>query len=350
MSRLARWVPWIGLAVAAQRGVAQHPAVTEQVSGTRMLLQAVDAVDPSTAWTSGSGGTVLRTVDGGTTWQARPVPGASRLQFRGLFAASRDEAWIMSAGNGPDSRIYHTADGGATWQQQFVSTDSAAFFDCIKFFDRRHGVAFSDASHGRTNILRTDDGGAHWALLPASDVPAPLEGEGAFASSNGCIAMLDKSHALIGASEPGARVFASGDAGRHWSLLAASTPLVHATDAGFTGLSFRDRRHGMAVAATINSAMAHDTSPNAVAVTSDGGATWVVRARPAPPGALSGVAEVPRVDGRTAVIASYGGLFVTRDDGATWDAATTYGYWAVAATGRRAWAVGPGGRITRLDF
>jgi hypothetical protein len=50
------------------------------------------------------------------------------------------------------------------------------------------------------------------------------------------------------------------------------------------------------------------------------------------------------------VVAGYGGLFVTDDNGQTWDVATTNGYWAVRAAGKRAWAVGTGGRITRLDF
>ncbi len=329
---------------------AQAPVVSEQQSGTRSLLQAVHAVDPTTVWASGTGGTVLRTIDGGSIWQRRTVPGAERLEFRGVFATSATEAWILSAGNDSGSRIYHTIDGGITWQRQFVNTDSAAFFDCIAFFDRKHGVAFSDASHGRTNILATSNGGATWALRPADAVPAALPHEGAFASSNGCIAILDRRHALIGASEPGARIFATADAGRTWTLRAATTPFVHDSQAGITGLSFRDSRHGIGVAATINSAMTHDTSRNAVAVTADAGATWQLRARPARPGALSGVTVVPRVGAGTAVIASYGGLFVTHDEGTTWTAATANAYWAATAAGRRVWAVGPGGRITRLDF
>ncbi len=339
-------VMFAGLSMAR----AQAPVVREQPSGTRALLQAVHAVDASTVWASGTGGTVLRTTDGGATWQRRAVPGGERLEFRGVFATSAKEAWILSAGSGGDSRIYHTADGGTTWQQQFVNADSAAFYDCIAFFDRQHGVAFSDASHGRTNILSTADGGATWVLRPADAVPAPLPKEGAFASSNGCIAILDHSHALIGASEPGARIFSTADGGRTWTLRAATTPFVHDSQAGITGLSFRDHQHGIGVAATINSTMAHDTSPAAVAVTADAGITWQLRSRPARAGALSGVTEVPRAGAGTAVTASYGGLFVTRDDGNSWVEATPNAYWAAAAAGRRVWAVGPGGRITRLDF
>jgi hypothetical protein len=62
------------------------------------------------------------------------------------------------------------------------------------------------------------------------------------------------------------------------------------------------------------------------------------------------VALVPAVNAGTAVIAAYGGLFVTGDGGDTWTAVEAGGYWAVRAAGRRAWAVGTNGRITRIDF
>src|SRR4029077_9002080 len=42
---------------------------TAQVSNTSALLIAVSAVTDSVAWVSGSGGTWLRTSDGGITWQ-----------------------------------------------------------------------------------------------------------------------------------------------------------------------------------------------------------------------------------------------------------------------------------------
>jgi photosystem II stability/assembly factor-like uncharacterized protein len=38
-------------------------------------------------------------------------------------------------------------------------------------------------------VLYTADGGETWARLPAEGVPPAAEGEGAFAASNGCIAI-----------------------------------------------------------------------------------------------------------------------------------------------------------------
>ncbi len=329
---------------------AQQPQVTEQQSGVTTLLQAVSAVNMNTVWAGGAGGVVLRTTNGGDTWERRTIPGADRLEFRGIHAISASEAWAMSAGNGAQSRIFHTADGGASWTAQFINPDSTAFYDCITFFDAMHGVAYSDASQGRTIILRTVDGGDHWNVLPATAVPAPLKGEGGFASSNSCAISVDASHGWIAASEPGARVFRTSDAGATWTIAAAATPFVHDSQAGITGLSFRDRRHGIGVAARVNAQMMRDTASAAVATTDDGGVTWMLRQRPPAPGSLSGVALIPGVSPMTAAIASYGGLFITRDGGDSWTSVSTHGYWAVRAAGKRAWGVGPGGRITRVEF
>ena len=256
----------------------------------------------------------------------------------------------MSSGNGADSRIYHTTDGGSTWTLQFTNSDSAAFYDCIGFFDAKHGVAYSDASGPHSNILRTTDGGAHWVLLAPGSVPDALAKEGAFASSNSCVVTANARTGWIAASEPQARVFRSDDAGASWRVVSSESPLVHGANSGITALSFRDTEHGLATAAVIDNAMVRDTTPHAVAVTSDGGATWTLTHRPDRPGALSGAALVPAAGDGVALIASYSGVFVTTDLGNTWSALDNGRYWAVRAAGRRAWVVGMSGRITRIDF
>lgn len=336
--------------LAVAPATAQQVSVTEQVSGVRATLQAVSVVDPNIVWVSGTAGTVLRTRNGGAVWEHLPVPGAERLEFRGIHAVSADEAWALSIGNGPASRIFHTGDGGGSWTEQFRNTDSTAFYDCITFFDARHGIAYSDASQDRTVILRTEDGGAHWDLLPASAVPAPLKGEGGFASSNGCAISVDSKNGWIAASIPGARVFRTKDAGKTW-MVAGAVPIVHDSEAGLTALSFRDSLHGMGVGAVIGrGVMTQDTVAESVAITDDGGVTWRLMRRPPLPGALSGVALVPTVSDLAAVIASYGGVFVSLDRGASWTTSATGYYWAVRASGRFAWAVGRAGKITRLEF
>jgi photosystem II stability/assembly factor-like uncharacterized protein len=50
----------------------------------------------------------------GKHWQAGVVEGAELLQFRDVHGVSAQEAYLLSAGVGEDSRIYKTVDGGTT--------------------------------------------------------------------------------------------------------------------------------------------------------------------------------------------------------------------------------------------
>lgn len=328
--------------------MARAQQVLEQPSGTTALLQAVSAVSERVAWVGGHRATVLRTTDGGQTWVRRLVTGAdSTLEFRDIHAFDEKLAWVLAAGPGAKSRIFRTTDGGGSWTPQFVNADSAAFYDCLTFFDRKRGVAFSDAAGGRTLVLRTDDAGAHWTLLDAASVPAPLDGEGAFAASGGCVTSTGSRHGWIATGSPAARLFSTEDAGKHW--VASATPFVQGDGAGMTAVSFRDRKHGIGVAARV-SMMPRDTAAAAVAVTRDGGRSWTLRNRPDAAGSLFGVTFVSKAGNATAVAAALSGLWLTRDNAATWNRAATGAYWSVGAAGRRAWGVGPNGRITRVDL
>ncbi|MFN3380513.1 MAG: WD40/YVTN/BNR-like repeat-containing protein, partial [Runella zeae] len=52
-----------------------------QSSGTVSSFRAISAVNDKVVWASGSQGTVLRTTDGGTTWNVIRVNGAEKLDF-----------------------------------------------------------------------------------------------------------------------------------------------------------------------------------------------------------------------------------------------------------------------------
>src|SRR5208282_371057 len=83
------------LAVSAV-AAAQSPAPTSlaplhwqlQDSGATASLRGIDSVDGKVAWASGTGGTVLRTTDGGAHWMKCAVPDGDKdgatLDFRGV--------------------------------------------------------------------------------------------------------------------------------------------------------------------------------------------------------------------------------------------------------------------------
>lgn len=324
---------------------AAAPVLEEQVSGVTTVLQAVSAVSDDVAWVSGHGAAVLRTTDGGATWERLRVPGADSLEFRDVEAFGADMAYLLAAGPGARSRIYKTSDGGRTWTQQFVNPEPRAFYDCLAFFSRDRGVVVSDAVDGRLLVRITADGGAHWDLVPPEGVPPAHDGEGAFAASGTCLVSLGARLAWIATgSTAEARVYRSTDAGRHWAV--AAVPVASGDAAGPTSVAFRDATHGVALGGRI--AVATDTA-NQVAVTADGGATWARAGRPPFEGAVFGSAYVPGARPAALVAAGPGGLALSRDDGATWTGVSTNAYWAVGfASPRAGWAVGPGGRITRI--
>ena len=174
------------------------PAFAQSAPQTRYSrttedLRGVSAVSQKIAWASGTHGTYLRTTDG-RIWIPEQVPGAEALDFRAVTAFSADEAFLMSAGPGDQSRIYHTTDAGRHWSLQFTNNNPKGFFDSMVFWDRTHGIVLGDpipddAGTLKFELLITNDGQT-WTPLPSPQLPPALEGEGAFAASNSSLAIL----------------------------------------------------------------------------------------------------------------------------------------------------------------
>lgn len=336
----------VGTPIAAV-GAQSAPRITELPTAATALLQAVHAVNPFVVWASGHKGMVVRSRDGGRSWERIEAPGGDSLEFRDVHAVSADTAWILSAGSGAKSRIYRTTNGGATWRLQFLNPDSAAFYDCLSFGSSTTGIAYGDASQERTNLLRTDDAGRNWRLLAPSAVPKPLPGEGAFAASGLCVVHGDANTVFVGTGSPGSRLFRSRDAGRTWTV--ENTPFSRGIAAGLSGMSFATAQRGIVVAGDMNR-LRTDSSSSVVGITTDGGRTWTMRPRPPRPGALAGVTWVPGAGPGVAVLVGFGGAFYTLDEGRSWLPITTEVTTGVSAVGRQVWIGGAAGKLWRVDF
>ena len=112
---------------------APVPRWEAQASGVTARLRGISAASDKVVWASGANSTVLRTADGGATWEKLTVPDAQRLDFRDIDAVSETSAYALSIGAGAASRIYKTTDAGAHWQLQFTNDDPKAFFDAMAF-------------------------------------------------------------------------------------------------------------------------------------------------------------------------------------------------------------------------
>ncbi len=251
-----------------------------QETGVTARLRGLSPVSRDVAWASGSGGTVLRTVDGGRTWQNVSPPDTAALQFRDIEAFDARRAVALSIGEGTDSRVYRTEDGGRTWTETFRNDEPRAFYDCMAFFDRRHGLAMSDPVDGRFRILATEDGGRSWRVLPSGGMPPALPGEAGFAASGQCLVTAGPRDVwLASGGAERARVFHSRDRGRTWTV--ADTPIPAGDPArGVFGLAFRDRHRGIAVGGDYRP---EQQSPSAGAVSGDGGGPPRGGAPPPPP-------------------------------------------------------------------
>jgi len=254
-------------------------------TGTNAQLRGLSAVSRQVAWASGARGTVLRTIDGGRSWQQVGPPDAATLDFRDIEAFDARTAVALSIGEGEDSRIYRTTDGGRIWTESFRNTDPAAFYNCVAFFDPRHGLATGDPVAGRFNVLSTSDGGRSWTHLPG---PAALAGEYQFSASGQCVSVAGGRDAWLATGGSSvARVLHSADRGRTWT--ASETPLASSESAGVFATAFRTPHTGIAIGGDF---AAPTNGANALALTRDGGRTWREPAT-APAGYRSGVTYHP---------------------------------------------------------
>lgn len=316
----------------------------DQVSGTTQRLQAVSAVNLKVVWASGTGGTFAVTDDGGLSWRSGVVAGGDSLEFRDVQAIDSKTAYLLSSGNGPQSRIYKTVDGGRNWQIQFINRDPSAFYDCFAFWDARSGIVWSDAAGGRFPYLITVDGGANWDLR---HVDGATEGEGAFAASGTCVITRGSKEVFVatGAGKE-ARIFSSPDRGTTWRSV--TTPIVQGTNTtGHTSIGFRNSRFGIAVGGDVGD---NEGWTDNVILTTDGGQVWTKGGRPGFSGPVFAAVYVPGAQG-TVVAVGPKGVSWSPNDGVSWQPVDTLSYWSAAFVGRSAgWLVGPGGRITKVSF
>ncbi len=139
------------------------------------------------------GATLVRTDDGGKTWndvQTFRRPLNSNLR---LLDAVDDQTWFVLADTfahmSPESVavLLRTDDGGQTWSQ---STQSDWVLGYFRFTDALRGFAwgFNPNGSGNPEFLRTSDGGATWA---------PVEGlEPSIAYSDFKIQWLDQNRGM----------------------------------------------------------------------------------------------------------------------------------------------------------
>jgi len=243
----------------------------------------------------GERGQILRSDDRGRTWVQSPVPASADLTA--VTFADAKHGWAV----GHVETILRTADGGDSWELvHFDPANPQPLLD-VCFTDSAHGVAVG--AYGVVYV--TDDGGGIWSQVPFE--PDPLPGAAKVEPDEDEVdAALDlgfEFHLNAIARGPGARLyigaeagrlFRSDDGGRHWRELPSPY------DGSFHGV----------LPLGGDALLAYGLRGNLFR-SDDGGSTWTA----IPTGTTALLDAGARIDADTVVIAGMAGVVLVSRDG-----------------------------------
>lgn len=193
--RIARMGALLLLAAGAACSARQlagvgKPAAPEVRGGLKVLsavprhkvgvydLQSVALVGDEEAWAVGYDGEHTRRAyhskDGGATWEAVDIPGNGSTLTSLSFPDAR-HGWAVGGGG----LVVRTADGGASWE--LLKPPTKSDLEAVHFIDPRVGFVggksalldrATDEVTGFTEILCTEDGGGSWRRCYRQDEPS----------------------------------------------------------------------------------------------------------------------------------------------------------------------------------
>jgi photosystem II stability/assembly factor-like uncharacterized protein len=338
-----------------------------QDSGTTAGLRGIDSVDGTVAWASGTGGTVLKTTDGGAHWQKCAIPDAAKdgatLDFRGVQAWDATTAIVMASGPGEKSRLYKTRNGCHSWNLILKNRDKDGFWDAI--FRNGDDLWLLGDPVGGLFWLSTYDG-YHWTRQKNSGLKADRLKEGAFAASNSALLVLGGEYVSVATGgQAGAmvrrktQIMKCFDActeedlnldGRKDQWATDEVPLAGRSESsGAFGISGRaDLRflplpqfHFSLVTVGGDYAKPNESTGTA-AWSADGGQHWTASTTP-PHGYRSAVQWSEAL--KLWITVGTNGSDISRDDGKTWQPLDDGNWNALSLP----FAVGPNGRIAQLN-
>lgn len=184
-------------------------------------IRGLSVVNDKTAWISGSNGYIAITHNAGKTWEWQQVKGHEKSEFRDVEAFSDKEAVIMSSGT--PALVLKTVDGGKSWQEKYIKIDSAYFFDAMDFMDNRHGYILGDPINNKFMLLETKNGGETWTEM--KNAPNALPGEAAFAASGTCLRLSKDGTIYIVSGGRSSRMIILSPNDNKWKY--ADLPIAH---------------------------------------------------------------------------------------------------------------------------
>ncbi|MCU0437007.1 MAG: YCF48-related protein [Raineya sp.] len=299
-------------------------------------------VNESIIWASGTKGSVIKTLDGGKTWQKIIVAGFEDKDFRDVVAFDDKKAFIINAGS--PAYILKTEDGGVSWNTVYQNESPKAFLDDIGFYDHKKiGFVFGDPDEsGNFVLLKSNNMGDSWENT-GNLLPKPQENEAGFAASGTIMRFKNNKHIWIGTGGgKESRVLYSGDEGKTWKSF--STPILSGKNSqGIFSMAFKDKNNGIAVGGDYT--LPNESGKTAI-YTKNGGKTWNI-SKSMPSGYRSSISHVKK---DIYVCVGTNGTDMSKDGGKTWQNISSEGFNTVRFTqnGKVGWAVGNKGKIFKL--
>ena len=310
------------LLLSAATTFAQTAGWAKQRTGTMAWLHSLFFLDQNRGWAVGSKGTLLRTLDGGNTWQPRLA--STDDVVRDVFFVDEQNGWLVCEVNvyqlktkeEPRAYLMKTTDGGEHWKRtEIKGLEVDAVLVRAVFSRTGRGWTFGEAGL----IYSTQDAGDTWTKLQSPTRRLLLGG----------IFVDDDRGWLVGA---GATIIQTSDGGDTWYQ--SALPQVEKS-VRFTATSFIDNRKGWAVGSGGN-----------IYQTVNGGRTWQ-RQQSA---SNIDLFDVKFLDAREGwAVGAEGTIIHTTDGGEHWTterSGTEHPLERVFFTDRNhGWAVGFGGTI-----
>ncbi len=304
-------VVWLICFAGSQRAVSnEHWEVVIEKPGV-LLLDMQFSDDGQTGWAVGNIGkafgkkisVVLKTTDGGNTWEYLDIPQAEEVSATGLFFLTNDTGWII----GSNGFIIKTMDGGDTWAtQSLVFTGSLG---AIFFIDEATGWIVG--SGNQFVLYKTTNGGESWENKSFGDEQFWLKD----------VVFVDENTGWVSGSKTAESGFIpiimkTTDGGDHWSYQELPD-LAPAQYSEIASLSFVSETTGWASYSSIWS-----TKRGSVLKTTDGGQSWEIAITTMAPYVYSVVAKDMQ---NIAFVASdfiwstNNMLYVSQDAGDSWE-------------------------------
>jgi len=345
-----------------------------QDSGTTAGLRGIDSVDGTVAWASGTGGAILKTIDGGEHWQKCAIPDANKdgatLDFRGVQAWDAQTAIVMASGKGSLSRLYKTTDGCLHWKILLYNPQKEGFWDGLYFDKTRQsgrglwdwGWLLGDPVDGMFWLLETRDSGQHWTKQKNVGLRVKPGTQGAFAASNSSLIAFDGFVKFGSGGSGGAFVYSVVQSSICFDDCAPKDMNLDGKDDKWqqkpASLGDGTDSSGIFAIASFRFAELPESAQKLVAVggdyakpngtvgtaawSSDDGEHWTASTTP-PHGYRSTVQYSESL--KLWVTAGTNGSDISRDDGRTWQPLDNGNWNALSLP----FIVGPNGRIARLN-